>query len=430
MPRLLIGIALILASTAAAQADAPYVDSAAIKQRFDKITAADMEALRGKKILFASRSFGLNLRGGLALLSRQNKQYDILGSYERFDVFKAGSDLSVIPADAFEKHNFVHFLATYWPHTKRLEEVDTVMRQPPHEFGEDVDFVVIYFHTALPTIFDTYVKTLDGLQREFPNARVIYTTAGFMAESRKKDNDNSFAFNEKVRERYKSKAPLYDLGKILSDDYAAGQFFAPGYSSDPAGVHPNEDAGEIMMAKGFLLVLVEAMKSQPTEVEQADQPQAGDGPDVETLNPRHREYRAVRAILDRNGLDKKTVESVAVVKDGHVRELYLQEGGIAKLPAAIGLLTELRVLHLYGDRDLEHPLLSQIDPNIARCTKLEELLLNENDLTALPEEITNLKNLRKLSVADNRLNELPKSVRDWLEQHDPEGLKNQRPADD
>jgi len=111
---------------------------------------------------------------------------------------------------------------------------------------------------------EPYARGMDALQRDFPHARMIYVTAGFMGPSREKENEAAHAFSEAIRARYKGKAPLYDLGAILSDDFRAGHAYAPEYSKDPAEIHPNQPAGEIMMAKGFLLVLVEAFRGEET----------------------------------------------------------------------------------------------------------------------------------------------------------------------
>jgi hypothetical protein len=397
-----------------------------------------MEALRGKKILFASRSFGLNTFTGLTLLAKEDAKYDLLSSYVRYDVAKAGGDLSIIPADAFAQKHFVHFLATYWPHTKRVEEVDTLLRQPPHNFGKTVDFVIIYFHTAIPTNFEQYSTKMDALRRDFPNAKFVYVTAGFQGPGKAKENENAHAWSELVRARYKGKVPLFDMGAILSDDMKAGHQFAEGYSTDPADVHPNTPLGCKALAKGFLLVLVESMKWQGGDAK--DAPAAGsagaaaaakpttapsDAP-AETLAPTSPDYKAVRAILDANNLKQKTVDGACVVENGRVVKLYIQECGVTTITEQIGTLTELRVLHCYADRNLGHPFLTKVSPAIARCTKLEELLLTDNDLTALPPEIVKLTNLKSLSVAGNRLNRLPPAVAAWAKKFDPNGADKQR----
>jgi hypothetical protein len=422
-------IALLLLSPVAAAQDAPYVDSKAAKDRFSEVTAADMEALRGKRILFASRSFGLNLHNGLRALAKEDKTYELLSSYERYDVFKAGGDLSVIPADALAKKNFVHFLATYWPHTKRMEEMDTLLRKPPHEFGNQVDIVIVFFHTARPENFESYANQMDQWVKDFPKTRFIYVTAGFMGPKyEEKENKLAHEWSEKVRERYKGKQPLYDLGKILSDDFRAGHKYAPEYSKDPAEVHPSSNEGQIMMAKGMLLLLADTLKWKGGQAPAA----AGSAtsvkpPAAESLPADHPEMVSVQSILDHNGLKQKKAAGVAVVEKGHVTKLYLQEGGITTITDAIAGLPELRVLHCYGDRNLKLPLLKHLTPAIAECTKLEELLLTSNELTELPDSITQLKNLKNLSVADNKLKNLPPAVKEWVAKHDPKGLADQKP---
>jgi len=240
---------------------ASYVDSKAIKERFESITDADMEMLRGKKILLVSRSFGLNLVKGLTAIARDNPRYDFLGNYERFDVFRGGGDVNIIPSDIFGTKKFVHFLGTHWPLTKRLEEMNTLLANPPSEFGKTVDAVIVFYHSAIPEIFDDYAKTMDGWRAQYPKIKFIYVTSGYMGPKHAKSNEASFGFGEKVRAQYKGQQPLYDMAAILSDDFRDGNVYCPEYSADPAEVHPNLPAGEIMMGKGFLLVLKEAFES-------------------------------------------------------------------------------------------------------------------------------------------------------------------------
>ncbi|NRA38616.1 MAG: leucine-rich repeat domain-containing protein [Planctomycetes bacterium] len=415
---------LLIFCTSALQAAAPYINSQAIKERFDSITATDMDLLRSKKILFASRSFGLNLNGGLAQLAKKNNMYAFLDSYQKFDVFKAGGDVKIIPADIFKDKNYVHFLATYWPHTKRIDEIESLLTKNPHQFHETVDIAIIYFHTAKASIFDTYAAKMDAMREAYPNITFIYVCSGYMAEKKSDANDQAKLFNDQVIARYKGKVPLYDLGAILSDDHRDGNWYCPEYSKDPAGVHPNLEAGQSMMAKGFLLVLHEALSgSSSGSVSLSKKYALADS--EEKLSETHSEYIAVRNLLDANGLKDKKVESVAVVKDEHVVALYLQEGGVHTITDDIGKLRHLKLMHLYGDRKLEHPLLKDISPAIGKCTRLEELLLNHNELTTLPKEIAKLKKVQALSLADNKLVDLPKSVQRWAEKFDAEGMQQQ-----
>ncbi len=405
-----------------------YVDSQAIKDRFEKIPAANFDLLREKKILFTSRSFGLNMVKGLRGLAKKDPKYDLVSSYEIFNVFKKGGDLGIIPADAFDKTKLVHVLIAAWPPTERLKEIDQLLNEAPHEFGKTVDFVFTDYSTVRPEDAEPYLNAMAGWQAKFPNAKFIYTTGGMKGPKHAGRNAEAHAFGEKVREAIKGNAPLYDMEAILSDDWKNGNLVLPEYSKDPSEVHPNAMAGEEALAKGFLLVLSEALNSVPgtkatpsaqtTEIQKV----------AATLPPEHPEAKAVRAILDANNLKAKTVEGVSVVENGRIVELFLQETGITNLTEEIGVLTALRKLHLYGDRDLGEPLLKTISPAIGKCTAIEELLVNQNDLTTLPPEIANLKNLRLLSIADNHLANLPPGVMAWAEKFDPKGLKDQKPA--
>lgn len=424
---------------AAAESDpAPmYVDARAIKERFSTITDEDMEMLRSKKILFGSQSFGVNMAQGLELLAKENKKYDLVSAYHKFSYTdwseKAGANkgknflLTQLPADVFSKYNFVHFIITIYPWTKRVDELDTLLRAEPHSFGKTVDVAMVFYHTGpSPAEFEYYAKKMDALQADFPNVRFIYCASGLSGPKFAKNNENSFVFSELVRARYKGKAPLYDMGKILSDDYRDGHVFCHEYSTDPADLHPNLPVGEMMLAKGFLLVLRDALRA-PWPPKQLT-PLKGSGiaaPKVETIPASHPDAKAVREILDANGLSNLTVDGVSAVEGGRIVKLYLKEYGITTLPSSIGVLTELRLLHLYGDRKLSLPLLKTIDPAIGNCTKLEELLLNDNDLTALPDTITNLKKITHLSLGNNHLQKLSPAVHDWAKRFDPEGLDMQ-----
>jgi hypothetical protein len=421
-----LSVLLLVLTAALAGGEAPFIDSQAIKERFASVTAQDMDLLRSKKILFASRSFGLNLMGGLGSLAKKDKAFDLTGSYQRYDVFKAGGDLKIIPADAFAKVNFVHFLATYYPHTKRLEEMDGLLRQEPWQFGKTADIVIVFYHTATPALTDTYLARMDAWRAEFPKIRFIYVTAGLMGPAKAKENEAAHAFSEQVRARCRGKVPVYDLGAILSDDFRVGHVYCPEYSKDPADVHPNQDAGQTMMAKGFLLALRDGLAWKDDGVRLAGGKAPAASPAVETLPADHPEAKAVRAILDANGLTAKQVEGVSVVRGGHVAELFLQEGGVVEIPDAIGALTHLERLHCYADRNLPHPFLKRIAPAIGKCVRLEDLLLTDNDLETLPAEIAKLTRLKSLSLAGNRLRDLPPAVKAWAERFDGKGLAAQR----
>lgn len=264
---------------AAAESDsAPmYVDSKAIKERFASVTAEDMEMLRGKKIIFASQSFGQNMRNGLQLLAKEDKKYDWPMPPEWFKnvIWKEdGSFESDIPVDVFSRMNFVHFSVNKWPLTKRVDDMEALIRKEPYTFGKIVDAVMIFYHMSSDPekVFEYYSKKMDAMQGDFPKVRFIFCASGLSRPKRADANEKSFAFGELVRARYMGKAPLYDMGKILSDDYRDGHVMCPEYSNDPVDLHPNLPAGEIMLAKGFILVMRDAFRArwppgnQPTPV--------------------------------------------------------------------------------------------------------------------------------------------------------------------
>lgn len=409
---------------------APHVDSKAIKDRFSSITAEDMEMLRGKKIFLVSRSFGLNTHKGLTALAKEDKKYDFLSSYHRFDCSKTGGDTSIIPADVFSTTRLVHLMATHYPFTKRIDEFEQALRQESQALGNNTDAAILFFdNMTQPQFFDHYSARMEALRTDFPKVKFIFATAGFCGPSKAKENELGHEFSEKVRERYLGKAPLYDMGKILSDDFRVGHVYCPEYSNDPADIHPNLPAGEAMLAKGLLLILRDTFRSENGNVAPAATPAIPviSNTQAEALPANHPDALAVRALLDANGLEKKTIEGVSVIEGGRIVGLYLQECGITTLPAEIGKLDALRMLWLYGDRKQSYPLLRKIAPEIGRCTNLEEIQLAQNDLENLPVEITQLPKVKLLTIGDNRLKNLPADVFAWVKRLDPKGLDSQIP---
>jgi len=76
---------VLLAGAMAAPAcgQAPYVGASEADNEFHRITAADMQVIRGKRVLYGSRSFGLCVLSGLKRLRGQDPIYalDLSPSY-------------------------------------------------------------------------------------------------------------------------------------------------------------------------------------------------------------------------------------------------------------------------------------------------------------------------------------------------------------
>jgi Leucine-rich repeat (LRR) protein len=88
-------------------------------------------------------------------------------------------------------------------------------------------------------------------------------------------------------------------------------------------------------------------------------------------------------------------------------ELDLSRNKLPELPQALTSLVKLRCLNM------EHNHLYGLPPRILEClSSMQELRLNDNDLTILPDEIGNLKRLKLLTLHENALVRLPQSVRE------------------
>ncbi len=427
---MLLAIGLTASAAAQTAVEVPFIDAKAVEERFATITPEDIAEMRSLRILVASKSLGLNLMKGFDHLARDNPAWKL--EIRRYDVEKKGG-LSAVPPDAFAEPGVVHIMATRYPLIRRVQEVEALLREEPWKGGGRVDAVVIIYSAITPQTFDEYARIMNRLAADFPDTCFIHATAGLNAPGPKQEsNASQQAFGERVRQAYRGKAPVYDLGAILSRDFRDGPQMVQEYTKDPTGVHPNLAAGELAMAKGFALALRDGVRWRRSVTARASggppprAPVPAPPAEPEKLPPEHPDYRAVREILDHNGVRAMRVEGQIEVRGGRVVGLYLQEAGIVEIPDAIGRLTALEVLHCYADRSLEHPFLKKISPAIGRCVALRELLINGNDLETLPVEIAALKKIKILSLAENRLRDLPPPVEEWARQFDPEGLKRQR----
>lgn len=139
--------------------------------------------------------------------------------------------------------------------------------------------------------------------------------------------------------------------------------------------------------------------------------------------------QAVRNILDSNNLTNKQVDAISVYENDRIIKLYLQESGVSSIPADIGQLSKLKLLHCYGDRNLGFPLLTQIAPEIGNCTRINELLLAQNDLSELPATLTNLTALTTCSIGDNLLCNANPAWESWADTYDPDWWTTQNCGD-
>ena len=66
---------------------------------------------------------------------------------------------------------------------------------------------------------------------------------------------------------------------------------------------------------------------------------------------------------------------------------------ITKLPVTIKNLSNLKSLHLNGNK------LKQIRPEVCKCTSLTDIYLERNQLTEIPEELSQLHHLKHINVS-------------------------------
>jgi hypothetical protein len=116
----------------------------------------------------------------------------------------------------------------------------------------------------------------------------------------------------------------------------------------------------------------------------------------------------VRHILDRNGKDSVSVDSVALRASGtdgpsRIEELDFTRVGVAALP-------EIQDLTALSRLELDNNGLDTLPVEVTRIATLEYLSVNNNRLTFLPREIGNMKFLTWLHLYNNRIDTLTPAV--------------------
>lgn len=95
--------------------------------------------------------------------------------------------------------------------------------------------------------------------------------------------------------------------------------------------------------------------------------------------------------------------------DSSTTKINLSKLRLKEIPSEVFEMTELKELKLYGNQ------ITEIPPQIANLKNLEKLYLGKNNLKTLPPEIGELKQLKILSVQYNQLESLPSSIENLVE---------------
>lgn len=105
-------------------------------------------------------------------------------------------------------------------------------------------------------------------------------------------------------------------------------------------------------------------------------------------------------------LDGKNIEALpdSIGDLSKLKELWLRRNFLTAIPRSIGNLKNLVILHLSGNH------LSQLPDEITKLTKLQILGITNNQIASLPERIGAMGELRELHAGGNQLTELPTSI--------------------
>lgn len=118
------------------------------------------------------------------------------------------------------------------------------------------------------------------------------------------------------------------------------------------------------------------------------------------MNVKHRIYSCLYRLMPLFSIS--VITACSVYQEEGV--LVLEDKQLTQIPDSVFNITNLKSLRLYGNK------LDSVSYRIGELIALEELYLGKNNLTFLPDEIGNLKNLKILSVQYNDLEKLPSTI--------------------
>ena len=231
------------------------------------------QKLSQKRIYFGHHSVGRNILDGLRALLKENPQIKLTieETYDP-DTFKKGAI----------SHSPIGY--NYKPQTK-LDMFAFITKSGGGEKADLLFFKFCYVdfnaQTQVDALFDAYRTTFERLQDNHPHTTFIHLTTplttiqdGPRAWVKKivgrplagsVENSKRHAFNERLRETYSGKAPVFDLaafestfpdGRRATFELNGKTFYrlVPDYTDD--GGHLNS-AGSKMMAEQLLLIIAE-----------------------------------------------------------------------------------------------------------------------------------------------------------------------------
>ena len=285
MKRIPFVLALALAGllTAAPAQAATYVGTAEVDQQFSQITAADMDIIRSKKVLLATRSYGLNMLDGITRLTNQDAKYGL--DVGRALINRLSQPHSAMPTDIFTQHNVNQYLVPLndattgsSDFTERIDDLDAYLHDAPYQFGGQVDAVMLEYHVSDAATYAYYNQKMTQWKQDFPSVKFIYVTSGVApavfsnnVNSGGAYNADSWAFGDLVLADHQGVDPVMDWRDLLSTDETGGhtcgnnmcpQFNITG-SDNNNPLHPNAAFIEERLGKALLVTLKSEFISVP-----------------------------------------------------------------------------------------------------------------------------------------------------------------------
>ncbi|MEH1972681.1 MAG: COR domain-containing protein [Nostoc sp.] len=99
--------------------------------------------------------------------------------------------------------------------------------------------------------------------------------------------------------------------------------------------------------------------------------------------------------------NKELLQIIEQAAKEKATELYLNNNQLSSLPPEFSQLSNLTTLYLSDNQ------LSSLPPEFSQLSNLTTLYLNNNQLSSLPPEFSQLSNLTRLSLSNNQLSSLP-----------------------
>ncbi len=250
-----------------------YVGAYSVDHEFQFVTEECMEVIRSKRILFGSRSWGLQLG---TIMARKDKKYEL--AWDSRSSERVNDTERVLKADAFEEPKIVHYVFDMVP--RRWAFMDDFLRKAPWKFGGQIDgaFQSLYCgpKREAQQMADEYFPMLEKLIRDYPNVRFAILThpvSGDGPDRKGKNRDAASAWNigggdysDEVVRRYYGRIPILDIrdvvathanGKPCTFEHNGKTYrkLCPEYNINRDLIHPNSPEARERMGKGFILLL-------------------------------------------------------------------------------------------------------------------------------------------------------------------------------